>query len=90
MWQPASTKELVDELRAHARDFRNWVDLIEGAIKEFEDATDQITQLQAESPDAVFQQLLDVWSTYESRSTADLAEAHGYIETWARAIRAAS
>jgi hypothetical protein len=92
MWLPANAQELVNELRANAHDFCQWVDLIEGAIKDFEHAVDQVERVLPESPDAaaVAQRLFEVWAEYEARSTTDLAEAHGYIETWTRAIRSVS
>jgi hypothetical protein len=86
-WRPASIGELVEELGADARDFRNWVDLIEGAIADFEHATKQISEAIPVVSDIDQQRLIAVWATCQGVPEECLENAHRAIETWTRALK---
>jgi ABC-type transporter Mla subunit MlaD len=58
MWLPEDIEVILNELRADARDLRNWSDLIEGAITDLEQVLDQLARRLPEVPDAEFRQVL--------------------------------
>lgn len=86
MWTPSSGDALVAELRTYAKDFRNWIDSIEGVIGTFEHAVDTIEARLPEVELHELQQLVTIWLEYEAHSSTGLADAHRHIDTWGRAL----
>jgi hypothetical protein len=86
-WWPVSIGELVDELHAHARSFRNWIYDIENAILEFEYAVKRIGEELPEVSGSDQQRFAAAWKTYQDVPDDHFADARRAIEAWTRMLK---
>jgi hypothetical protein len=90
MWTPTGDEGLAGELRAHAKDIRNWMDVIKGSVIDLEYVADKVEARFTELTSAQLQHLMLLRSGYEADPTRDLADTHRSLERWTQALKYAS